>query len=300
MSLYFGAIEITNIDNLVPQSGLDITDMWFGTANVYTVWSTYEGTLPATINANGADMRQYQIYGNVGGVGDDSGTEYGYEIDISTSDGTNTTTTPIYIGDEPLGKDEYVDFLEQKIYRKSQNDIDLSGQTNKTTQGVSYTVNSLAGTITAKRVSSGTNHAQYFVSIPTTLHGNLYFKACPSGGGASTYYVFMWDRTTGARPKKHNGTTNAENDLGKGNYLEVSVVEGHDTVMIIQVAQGYSADNVVFTPYIGTVNTSLTPTDPPVALSALPTAEGETVVDYAGQSVIQPEKTFLKYRKENF
>lgn len=70
MALYFKDIEITNIDNLVPQSGLDITDIWFGSANVYTIWETYEGTLPATINANGDNMRQYQIWGNVGGVGD--------------------------------------------------------------------------------------------------------------------------------------------------------------------------------------------------------------------------------------
>ena len=34
------------------------------------VWEIYEGTLPATFNANGDDMRQYQIFGNTGGVGD--------------------------------------------------------------------------------------------------------------------------------------------------------------------------------------------------------------------------------------
>ena len=70
MALYFKDIEITNIDNLVPQSGLDVTDIWFCSTNVYTVWEVYEGTLPATINANGDDMRQYQVYGNTGGVGD--------------------------------------------------------------------------------------------------------------------------------------------------------------------------------------------------------------------------------------
>ena len=71
MSLYFGTTEITNIDNLISQTGLDITDMWFGSTNVYTVWATYEGTLPATFNANGDDMRQYRIYGASGGVGEE-------------------------------------------------------------------------------------------------------------------------------------------------------------------------------------------------------------------------------------
>lgn len=92
-------------------------------------WQTYEGTLPATLNANGDDMHQYQIWGNVGGVGDDSGTVYGYEVDISISDGTNTTTTPIYIGDDPLDKGEYVDYQAGKVLRLSENLWDINGTT---------------------------------------------------------------------------------------------------------------------------------------------------------------------------
>lgn len=44
---------------------------------------------------------------------------YGYEVDMSVSDGTTSITTPIYIGSDPLGDDEYVSFKEQKIYRMS-------------------------------------------------------------------------------------------------------------------------------------------------------------------------------------
>lgn len=44
---------------------------------------------------------------------------YGYEVDMSVSDGSTATTTPVYIGDTPLGEDEYVSFKEQKIYRMS-------------------------------------------------------------------------------------------------------------------------------------------------------------------------------------
>ena len=46
------------------------------------------------------------------------------------------------------------------------------------------------------------------------------------------------------------------------------------------------------------VNNVLTPTDPPVALPTLPTCEGTTIVDYAGQSVAVPEKAVFEYRKE--
>lgn len=74
-------------------------------------WEVYEGTLPATLNANGDDMRQYRIYGNTGGVGDDSGT-----VSASYQPYSNITT-PIYIGSDPLGKDEYIDYQAQKVYR---------------------------------------------------------------------------------------------------------------------------------------------------------------------------------------
>ena len=78
------------------------------------------GALPLTFRADGSALVDYRIWGNTGGVGDDSGTADGYEIDISTSDGTSTTTTHIYIGDEPLEKDEYVDYQTGKVYRKKQ------------------------------------------------------------------------------------------------------------------------------------------------------------------------------------
>jgi hypothetical protein len=42
----------------------------------------------------------------------------------------------------------------------------------------------------------------------------------------------------------------------------------------------------------------LTPTDPPVALPALPTAEGTTIIDYVGQSVA-PEKVLLNIKEAN-
>jgi hypothetical protein len=44
------------------------------------------------------------------------------------------------------------------------------------------------------------------------------------------------------------------------------------------------------------INGTLTPTDPPVTLPALPTAEGTTIIDYVGQSVA-PEKVLLEYKK---
>lgn len=119
MALYFKDVEITNIDNLVPQSGLDITDVWFGSTNVYTVWQTYEGTLPATLNANGDDMRQYQIWGNGGGVGDRTINLF----DLSTitpgkyinAQGTEVNS-PSPVEDSMLNHSDFISIFENTDY----------------------------------------------------------------------------------------------------------------------------------------------------------------------------------------
>lgn len=49
---------------------INFFDLLFAQSISGEQWQVYEGTLPATFNANGSDMRQYQIYGNTGGVGD--------------------------------------------------------------------------------------------------------------------------------------------------------------------------------------------------------------------------------------
>ena len=51
-------------------------------------WQVYDGTLPATFNANGADMRQYQIFGNSGGVGDRTENIYNTNETTWSANGT--------------------------------------------------------------------------------------------------------------------------------------------------------------------------------------------------------------------
>lgn len=70
MGVYFGETEITNIDNLVPQTMQDITQAFFGSTELFTVWGEYDGALPATYTANGSVLADYRIYGAAGGVGD--------------------------------------------------------------------------------------------------------------------------------------------------------------------------------------------------------------------------------------
>lgn len=112
---FYDVLAAKNWDGCIPT--INFFDLLFAQSmGGSEQWETYEGTLPATINANGDDMRQYRIYGNTGGVGTWDDTEQSYKLDMSVSDGTTSTTTPIYIGDEPLDKDEYVDYATQKVY----------------------------------------------------------------------------------------------------------------------------------------------------------------------------------------
>jgi hypothetical protein len=133
-----------------------------------TVPSGLTGTVEGYLIQDGTPTPETPIYPTANGAkqADDTySIKYGYKLPMTVSDGTTSTITPIYIGDDPLGENEYIDYQAGKIYR---------------------------------------------------------------------------------------------------------MIDG-----------------------------VLTPTDPPVILPALPTAEGKTVVDYAGSGT-SPEKVLLKYRKEGF
>lgn len=75
------------------------------------------GYMPLTFPSNGDDLLNYRVYGTAEGAGVQT-ENYGYKIPIIITNGTETKTTDIYIGDSKLGEAEYVDYGEQKIYRR--------------------------------------------------------------------------------------------------------------------------------------------------------------------------------------
>lgn len=251
-------------------------------------WKTYEGTLPATIISTGDDMRQYKIYGNVGGVGDDSGTVYGYKLDMATSDGTSATTTPIYIGDEPLYGDEYVDYGEQKVYRRTENLFN-----GELTQGVYNTT--YGNVISSNRyVKSSKIHLNVVGYITLSF-------SCPNQGSTSTVtgidgFVYFWGQRgyIGYYQATAKGTQTAQIPEGATSFA-FAVGAGADGVLVpsdisnIMLVEGSTAPST-YIPY-------LQPTDPPVPLPALPTVEGTTIVDYAGSGTA-PEKVYFEYKQK--
>lgn len=66
-------------------------------------------------------LTNYQVYGTVAGIGmaTESGEPTGYKITLTNSDGTTTDNYNLYIGDSKLINEEYIDYKEQKIYKRN-------------------------------------------------------------------------------------------------------------------------------------------------------------------------------------
>ena len=75
-----------------------------------------KGNLPLNFVSEGTNLENYRIYGTAEGAG--MQTENGYKLPLTLTSGTESKDTDIYIGDSKLGAEEYVDYGEQKIYKR--------------------------------------------------------------------------------------------------------------------------------------------------------------------------------------
>ena len=127
---------------------------------------------------------------------------------------------------------------------------------SQTVNGVVFTVDKQAGTVTTNRESASSSDAILAIDIPDELKGqNLYFSGCPSEGSASTYNVYALDYDTASRAPQWDGTTLSETDYGTSNN-EVRFVESHKSQLRLRIKAGYDAQNVVFKPMIRKADTS--------------------------------------------
>ena len=117
-------------------------------------------------------------------------------------------------------------------------------------QGVVFTVDKQAGTVTATRKSASSSDAILAIEIPDEAkEQNLYFSGCPSEGSASTYNVYVVDYDTTLRALQWDGVTPSVTDYGTSNN-EVRFVEGHRSQIRLRIKAGYDAQNVVFKPML--------------------------------------------------
>lgn len=229
------------------------------------IWGEYDGTLPAQYSANGDYLADYRIYGAVGGVGDDSGTAYGYVVPMSVSDGTTSTTTPIYIGSDPLGEDEYISYNEQKVYRRTEN---LYNSAKDTKNRLIYSNNGYSQYTTDYDssnyipISEGTYTISLYNDNPYGIFFRVNFYQSPSELGFQNNLIDT---------KIFNSYAEHQISIAQSGYIRIAFSHyTHERMLNI-------GESIAYQPY-------LQPTDPPMPLPALPTVDGMTITDYAGQS----------------
>lgn len=88
-------------------------------------------TLPFTFKGNGRRLKNYQIYGNTGGVGDLDSDTNKYIIPVTI----NGTATNISL-DSPLGDGDYIDFHDQKRYNSDNTSAVVSLPAITTVNGI--------------------------------------------------------------------------------------------------------------------------------------------------------------------
>lgn len=245
-------------------------------------WQTYEGTLPATINANGDDMRQYQIWGNTGGVGDRTINLLNFEDVVENMNLSTTTGLPtVYPG--RVATKSPIDVSSYDAVT-----ISFEGtQSIKSLRAIlsTFTANdeltSRVANIESGRVVDTSNVAYMYVCIYQAILQNIYKSdilnamLTPHTTPPETYVPYGYEVDMSVSDGTTSTTTPiyiGSDPLDKDEYVDYA------TQKVYHMMDG-----------------TLTPTDPPVALPALPTCDGETVVSYAGESVA-PEKVYFEYK----
>lgn len=111
---YFDILFQMKTGNKVPYSK-DYFDALFAAKLAEMQIKTLTGTLPMMFRANGTALIDYRIYGTTEGAGVQ--TENGYKLPLTISNGTESKTADIYIGDSKLLSTDYIDYESGKIYK---------------------------------------------------------------------------------------------------------------------------------------------------------------------------------------
>lgn len=220
---------------------------------------------------------------------------FGYEVDMSVSDGTTSTTTPIYIGTAPLEEDEYVDYAAGKVYRRTEN---IFKKNNTSLQ--------LPNCIFLRKTftnSKATIYKPCFVIFIHVTGGYTYtFSASqnPTSGNVIFSSVFSINKPAIGNTYEINGNSTymehgpyskqfTRTAPEAANWLAVQISTADNLDNDIMIVEGSTAPST-YIPY-------LQPEDPPVPLPALPTVDGTTITDYAGQSAA-PSRFYAKYQRK--
>lgn len=269
MSLYFGATEITGLYF----GDTEITGLYFGDTEIWAAWAEYDGTLPATYSADGTMLADYRIYGAAGGVGDRT----------------------------------------ENLFNPNAADVEKNCYYNA--EGV--------------RVPTNAHKESGFISVSP---GEYTFSFLRKAAGATFYVNFYNANKTFVSNigllsgNKVHTTVTVQDDgyvrINFADYFITRVIFGRGSNLswvpygyVIPISVSDGTTSTTTSVYIGSdsldedeyvdyqakkvyrmIGGTLTPTDPPVPLPALPTCDGTTITDYAGQSAA-PSRFYAKYKR---
>ena len=186
-------------------------------------WEIYEGTLPATFNANGDDMRQYQIYGNTGGVGDrtvnlfdeNAAYENGFYANDGTFVGSGGVATYGYFSVEALTEYFYKAFNASQSSAESDRTIRVNffdSQKNFISRYLD-----IGTALSIKNITTPQNCAFVRLSVNKILSNIVFSTTPPASYVPFGYEVDMVSKTANIVPKftsqsQGNLTLTAQND----------------------------------------------------------------------------------------
>lgn len=242
------------------------------------------GTIDGYLIQDGTPTPETPIYPTANGIKQADGTYsifYGYKLPMLS----NSTVTDIYIGNAPLAKDEYVDSVTGKIYRRTKN---LSPPEEEWIDEWIW--------------GDGTIHPSTeiktspFIDVSTCETCIMEVFSTETEWAAAGYREMAfydenkqylgWIGGGGRRALTPNSSERLSEFPAGTVYVRISCSHG-DQPFYPQLVSGYTPTHQ-FYPY-------LVPTDPPAPFPQLPTVAGTTVIDYNGEP--KPDKVELTYRK---
>lgn len=280
-------VEFTGVSRVWNNTKYDFEEIYFGDKQIFSIWAELESTLPITIHAAGEALTDYKLYGNtVGGESVGERTEQLFNLNrTSTAVGTSEGSRTGYTFNLPQGQ------YTLKAYVKPTSDQFIYAQIRRLNETYSNSMYIIAGkmlyaqTIT---ISSG-DVLILFNAVPSASvnYTNYWVNQCKvsvteSSTASASYIPYGYKLPMVVTNGTATTTTPiyiGENQLGTGEYVSYS-------------------DGKIYRMVGGT----LTPTDPPAPIPAMPTIEGETIIDYnpSETPAVEPEKIYTKYRKEGF
>ena len=158
-------------------------------------------------------------------------------------------------------------YLTSTVGHVGKNQFSFGSQSlTRVIAGVTFTVDPVAGTVTANGTSTSSSGSQYNIRItgnqaPDSVanrpsrsisNGKYYFCGCPSGGSVekASYNVYIWDYAAGARAKRWNGSTNVDTDIGVTTKNELLINDQSHTLSYNIRVFDTNGQNKVFRPMI--------------------------------------------------